>query len=78
MIPNQVSDKESVVDRLVAAPLLRSLIATDPRVVALSFGPKKLFTFNFVWRDDHLLARVSRAHVEDARKQYARCVQPKA
>ncbi len=63
MIPNQVSDKESVVNGLVAAPLLRSLIATDPRVVALSFGPKKNL---------HVQLRLARRPPVGSRKPRAR------
>lgn len=55
---------EAVAKGLGAATLLRSIVARDSRLVALSFDPPSIFRFNLCWRSDYALSKPNRAFLD--------------
>ena len=54
-----------------AVTLLRSFVASEPGLVALSFRPKMPFAFDFCWRRDRYLGKAAQALVRFARPSKA-------
>ena len=58
--------REAAVNGMGAVTLVRSLAEADERLVALSFEPRQIMSFNLCWRDDRYLSRANRAFVDFA------------
>jgi DNA-binding transcriptional LysR family regulator len=58
--------REACANGMGAVTLLRALAEADQRLVALSFEPRQILSFNLCWRDDRYLSRANRALVDFA------------
>lgn len=62
--------RHAAVDGLGAATLLRSLVESEPGLVALSFDPPEILQFSLCWYSDRYLSRANQAFVGFALRRY--------